>query len=90
MRGGGWLRSGEEGGPLLSSMSLYMYILYIYMCVCVCMYVCVCVCVHVCVCMHACVCVCASQNVNQRVFFRHHLNEIIEKLSFKMSASSFT
>ena len=41
----------------------------------------------VCVCVCACMCVCTSQNMNQRVSFRHQLNEINEKLSFKMSAA---
>ena len=77
----------RRGGPC-SRVCPYICIYFIYICVCV--YACVCMCVCTCVCVHACMCVCASQNVNQRVFFRHHLNEIIEKLSFKMSASSFT
>ena len=38
--------------------------------------------------MCACMSVCMSQNMVQRVSFRHELNEINEKVSFKMSAAS--
>ena len=51
-------------------------------------YIYVCVYVCVCTCMCACMSVCMSQNMVQRVSFRHELNEINEKVSFKMSAAS--